>query len=187
MATHTLRERVGGPVRAMRRAARGLRGDGPSPTEAPAPARPDRLLTMPLFSDLSPSEAAILSLFMTRSAVPAGTVVVQQGGEDADFYLIEDGQAEVRLRDDAGQTTPLAKLGPGEYFGEIAFVTGEPRTADVVALTPLTLLRVSRDGYDALAQLSAVEELLHTAEARAALTRAELAHRSKGAAEAPAS
>src|SRR3954454_17603218 len=110
MAAHMLRERVGSPIRSMRRAARGLRGDAPAPAEASAPARPERLLAMPLFSDLSPSEAAILSLFVTRSMVPAGTVVVQQGGADADFYLIEEGQAEVRARGDAGQTTTLATL-----------------------------------------------------------------------------
>jgi CRP-like cAMP-binding protein len=182
MAAHTLRERVSSPVRAVRRAARGLRGEAPSPAEASAPARPDRLLAMPLLSDLSPSEAAILSLFMARSTVPAGTVVVQQGGQDADFYLIEEGQAEVRLRDDAGQTKTLAQLGPGDYFGEIAFVTGEARTADVVALTTLTLLRLSRDGYDVLSQLAALEELIHTAEARSAATRAELARGATGAA-----
>jgi CRP-like cAMP-binding protein len=177
MAANTLRERVGAPVRAMRRVARGLRGrdEGLSPAGAPAPARPERLLTMPLFSDLSPSEAAILSLFVTRSAVEAGTVVVRQGGKDADFYLIEDGQAEVRLRDDAGQTTTLATLGPGEYFGEIAFVTGAARTADVVALTSLTLLRLGREGYEVLTQLAAAEELTHIAEARSEATRAERA------------
>jgi CRP-like cAMP-binding protein len=169
-------------MRAMRRAARGLRGDAPPQAEAPAPARPERLLAMPLFSDLSPSEAAILSLFVTRSMVPAGTVVVQQGGADADFYLIEEGQAEVRARGDAGQTTTLATLGPGEYFGEIAFVTGQLRTADVVAVTPLTLLRLGREGYDVLSQLAAVEELAHVAEARAALTRAQLPHGSDGTA-----
>lgn len=160
---------------AVRRAARGLRGrgEGLSPSAAPAPARPERLLTMPLFSDLSPSEAAILSLFVTRSAVAAGTVVVQQGGHDADFYLIEEGQAEVRLRDDAGQTKVLSTLGPGDYFGEIAFVTGAARTADVVAITPLTLLCLGREGYETLSQLAAAEELTHTATTRADATRAE--------------
>lgn len=178
MTANTLRD-------AVRRAARGLRGRGGelTPADQPLPARPERLLTMPLFSDLSPSEAAILSLFVTRAAVAAGTVVVQQGGQDADFYLIEEGRAEVRLRDEAGREKILATLGPGDYFGEIAFVTGGTRTADVVATTPMTLLRLGREGYEALTQVAAAEELTRIATTRAEATRAE---RERGRDETPA-
>jgi CRP-like cAMP-binding protein len=142
------------------------------PQPAPVPAS---LLSQPLLGDLSPSEAAILGLFVKRETAEAGQVVVHQGDEGDALFLIEEGQAEVRATGADGQVASLATLGPGSYFGEIALVTGGPRNADVVALTPLTLLRLDRPGYELLTQAAATEELRHTAHRRAEETQEKLA------------
>ena len=135
---------------------------------------PDSLLAQPLFGDLSPSEAAMLGLFVRREAVEAGQTVVRQGEQGDALFLIEEGQAEVRATGADGTVATIAALGPGHYFGEIALVTGGPRTADVVAITPLTLLRLDRAGYELLTQVAATEELTHTAHRRAEETQARL-------------
>src|ERR671933_173460 len=108
---NTVRDRAMPRLRAARGAARRLGASRPSRRGAPTPARPERLLLIPLFGDLSASEAAILSLFMTRLTADEGEVIVREGGQDRDLYLIEEGQAAVRVAGqggEAGQPTTLA-------------------------------------------------------------------------------
>ena len=83
-------------------------------------------------------------------------------GDEADsVYLIENGQAQARDVARAGEQIILATMGPGEYFGEISLLTGGPRTADVVSLTPMTLLKLSRDTYEMyLTRMVTVEQKL---------------------------
>jgi Cyclic nucleotide-binding domain len=107
-----------------------------------------RLQTADLFSGLSDSEAAILGSCMGRVEARAGEVVVRQGEVGDALFLIEEGMAEVvrRPRDD-GPGRLVAELGPGDYFGEIAIVTGGERIADVIAQSPMVLRRLSKDDY----------------------------------------
>jgi CRP-like cAMP-binding protein len=175
MTEQTVGARMRAPLAAARRATvdwRARRQHAPE-VGATAPVRPANLLSTPLFGDLSPSEAAILSVFMSRETVAAGATVVRQGDRDGDLYLIEAGRAEVRQHEGTGETRLLATLGPGEFFGEIAFTTGVARTADVVALEPLTVLRISNEAYAVLAELSMAEELSRVGAARAAANSRE--------------
>lgn len=126
-----------------------------------------------LFSGLSESEGAILASFMERIEVEAGAVIVRQGEQGDDMYLIEAGQAEVRLRLEDGPPLTLAVRGPDDYFGEIALLTGGERTADVVALTPMTLRRLGREAYVRyLAHMVEVERKITSVAARRARTTA---------------
>lgn len=170
--TDTTRQRLRAGWRRLRDGAPQAAASRHQPSAAAT--LPASLLAQPLFGDLSPSEAAMLGLFVRREAVEAGRVVVRQGEEGDALFLIEEGQAEVRARDAAGTVATIATLGPGSYFGEIALVTGGPRTADVVAVTPLTLLRLDRAGYELLTQVAATEDLAHTAHRRAEETKARL-------------
>jgi Cyclic nucleotide-binding domain len=126
------------------------------------------LRTTKLFASLSVSEAAVLSTFLDRLAVDDATTVVRQGDDSDDVYLIETGAAEVCVTTRTGRRISVKTLGPGDYFGEIALVTGGERTADVVATAPTTLFRLSQDAYVRyLAAMVEVEsELTHTALAR---------------------
>lgn len=170
MTKRKIGERVRAPLAAARRATANWREERHHTPEVgvAAPVRPASLLATPLFGDLSPSEAAILSVFMSRETVAAGTVVVRQGDRDGDLYLIEAGRAEVRSPDAPDGERLLATLGPGEFFGEIAFTTGAARTADVVALEPLTVLRISKEAYAVLAELTLAEEFSRVGAARSA-------------------
>src|SRR5688500_2912198 len=98
MTERTVGERLWAPLAAARRATAGWRARRHHAPEVgvAAPVLPANLLSTPLFGDLSPSEAAILSVFMARETVAAGAMVVRQGDRDGDLYLIEAGRAEVR-------------------------------------------------------------------------------------------
>jgi CRP-like cAMP-binding protein len=93
-------------------------------------------------------------------------VIVRQGETGDDMYLIESGTAEVRISQGLAEGVTVATLGPGDFFGEIALLTGEERIADVVAAEPMTLLRLNRDSYD--------RYLAHAAEVEQQMTRAAM-------------
>jgi putative peptide zinc metalloprotease protein len=75
----------------------------------------------------------------------AGDVLVREGAVGDAFYVIASGHAEV-LRSEGR----VADLGPGEFFGEIALLEDVPRTASVIARTPLRVFRLDREGFDGL-------------------------------------
>jgi hypothetical protein len=121
--------------------------DRPMPMRLEMLAAGDRLRQTNLFGGLSVSEAAILGTFMERIDKQEGDYIVRQGEMTDSLYLIESGEAEVRITGDEDKSTLVARLGPGEYVGEIALLTGEPRMADVIAATPMVLLQLTRDAY----------------------------------------
>ena len=77
--------------------------------------------------------------------MPAGTFVFREGDAGSDMYIIESGTVEV-LRGGNG-SAPLATLGAGDFFGEMAILEDQPRFAAVRALTSARLLRVDRAAF----------------------------------------
>jgi hypothetical protein len=100
-----------------------------------------------LFAGLSVGEAAVLGTLLQRQQAARGDLVIRQGDPGAALYLIEAGQVEVRHHLLDGRVVALAVLGPGDYLGEIALISGGESTADVVALDDMRLLRLSSDDY----------------------------------------
>jgi CRP-like cAMP-binding protein len=129
----------------------------------------DRLRGINLFSGLSAAEATVLGTFMERESVEAGTVVIREGDTGDDLFLIEGGEADVQVGSQTGAPVTVARLGPGDFFGEIALLTGEERMADVIAVTPLSLLRLTKDAFTRyLTHATEVEQQLsRTAASRA--------------------
>lgn len=129
----------------------------------------DRLRETAIFSGLSDAEASVLGTFVEPVSVEPGTVIVRQGDEADALYFVHSGEVEVRLRGSDGESTPVARIGAGDYFGEIGVLTGSSRLADVVAMEPTELLRLSKDDYERyLAQIVEIDqELGRTAAGRA--------------------
>jgi CRP/FNR family cyclic AMP-dependent transcriptional regulator len=98
----------------------------------PVPA--DRLQALPLFSTLSQEEReAVGRLFEPRQVSP-GTRLTLEGASGYSFFVIEDGTVQVER---AGKL--LETLGPGDFFGEAAILTGERRNASVTAASDANL------------------------------------------------
>lgn len=136
-------------------------------------------------SVLSDAERRLLSGFMQRREFAPGEAIVRQGEVGDALYLIDEGEAEVRIRKEDGGVVVVNTLGPDQYFGEIALVRGGVRTADVVATTPMSLLRLDQAAYSRfLARLAEVEQrLARTAESRASDTARKLGTATRGEAE----
>src|SRR5216683_3319516 len=97
------------------------------------------LQRVPLFSGFNEDELRRVAELSRIVEVPAGTVITQIGDAGDSFFIIIDGMAAVRTPVGAG-----SQLQPGDCFGEMSLVDGEPRSATIVAATDLRLLIVDR-------------------------------------------
>jgi len=115
---------------------------------------------------LNPEELAEIS----RHAVPrqfrARTVLVSEGEDTDALYIIVEGRAKAYVGDAGGREVVLSVMGPGEYFGEIAFDEG-PRSASVVTMEPCKVLVIPRTEFAAFVKgnpafaMSFIRKLIH--------------------------
>ncbi len=130
---------------------------GPAAGEEPvsAPALGERALPeIPLFSDL-PREAFI-ALFerCPLHRFPEGARIIEQGSRGNAFYVICSGRVRI-VRESDGTTRELAVLGEGAFFGEMALLSGAPRSASVVSAAEETqVLEISAPVLGDLARLN---------------------------------
>jgi putative oxidoreductase len=82
--------------------------------------------------------------------IPAGVQVVKQGELPKHFYVVISGKLKVYRETLDGIRTDLTVMSPGAYFGEVALVTGKPRTASVEAVEDSTVLAISKEEFDAV-------------------------------------
>lgn len=97
----------------------------------------EALSTAPLFADLPKRHLRSLALLSRVSSYPAGTEIVRQGTEGDTLYVVLEGEARVVK----GRRT-VARMKPGDFFGELAIFDGEPRAASVVADAPVLCLKL---------------------------------------------
>ena len=135
------------------------------------------LRTVSLFSELPREVLARLVSEFDELEVPAGRTVFSQGDPGDALYVIVSGAVEVRGERD-GQGERVAVLGPGDCLGEMALVTGDPRSATVVALSPTRLLRLDKERFRALSERHPVflRELARVLCRRIARTSVDVAH-----------
>jgi CRP-like cAMP-binding protein len=90
------------------------------------------LKKVPLFSDLEDRERENIARSMKQRTFSSGQEIAVEGEAGVGFFVIEEGQAKVTVRGDE-----VRRLGPGDYFGEIALISQGARTATVTADTDL--------------------------------------------------
>jgi len=89
---------------------------------------------------------------LTRHEYPPGTEIVRQGETGDALYLIESGVVGVFVRDEMVGIRLVSQLGARQSFGEMALITGAPRSATCTALETTVAYRLSRDVFEAVAQ-----------------------------------
>jgi CRP-like cAMP-binding protein len=109
-------------------------------TESSSDARIRHLQRVPLFSGFNEDELRRIAELSRIVDVPAGSAQIGEPGES--FFVIIDGTVAVRTPVGTG-----AQLHPGEFFGEMSLLDGEPRSATIVATTDLRLLVVDRSHF----------------------------------------
>ena len=99
---------------------------------------PNRLKAIPLFSHLSDEEAKRLAAFATETSAADGQILMKEGDYSTELIAIEEGTADI-IQDGK----KIASLGPGDLIGEMALFNHEPRNADVIATSPMRLLKLT--------------------------------------------
>ena len=104
-----------------------------------------RLKKLPLFASLSERERERIAQWADEVDLPEGKHLVDEGTFAYEFFVIEEGTAEVRKGDQK-----LAELGPGDFFGEIALMEEERRTASVIATSGMRSIVMTRRDFGAM-------------------------------------
>lgn len=103
------------------------------------------LAKVPLFNGLSKKQLREVSSLATRLDEPAGTQLTKEGRVGNEFIIVLEGEIEIRKGDEV-----VATRGPGSYVGEIALLDNRPRTATVVAKTPVVIEVIGRREFRTL-------------------------------------
>ncbi|HEY6316776.1 MAG TPA: cyclic nucleotide-binding domain-containing protein [Acidimicrobiia bacterium] len=105
----------------------------------------DWLATVPLFNGLSKKQLRAVSSLATRLDEAAGTQLTKEGQVGNEFIIVLEGEIEIRRGDEV-----VATRGAGSYVGEIALLDNRPRTATVVAKTPVVIEVIGRREFRTL-------------------------------------
>jgi CRP/FNR family transcriptional regulator, cyclic AMP receptor protein len=105
------------------------------------------LQTIPLFRELSDAELEALGTLLVERRFPKGSDIVRVDEPGDTFYVIEEGEVDLSLRDAEGRYVPLDRIDAGEFFGELAMLTGEARSATATAVTPVRVWELDRDTF----------------------------------------
>jgi small-conductance mechanosensitive channel/CRP-like cAMP-binding protein len=105
-----------------------------------------RLREVDVLSPLSEESRQAIAAVTRVHFYSKGETILRHGAAGDSMFVVHSGTASVRLPDDSDQGWhEVAQLGPGTVFGEMALLTGETRTADVVALSDVTALEIRKD------------------------------------------
>lgn len=166
---------LGTPAAEWRRAAQLLRVAKTAPLAAggrPATIHDFDLLVnlIPELSGLDMSRRADFLVGATVRHADPGSAIVKVGDAGDSAYFVMDGRAVAGVPEEDGGTRSLSAMGPGDFFGEIAAITGSTRTANVVADEPTNFVEVPAATLKALMDVPAMNSLI-TSKLQERLTR----------------
>jgi CRP-like cAMP-binding protein len=111
---------------------------------------------IPIFSGLSREDVAKVLGKMEERSFAAGAKIFGQGDQGDAFYLIQSGAVQVVVESGPGKSEIIAILGPQDWFGEMALLSGEPRSATIITVKPTSLWRLSREDWEELIEKHAI-------------------------------
>ncbi|MES9883096.1 MAG: cyclic nucleotide-binding domain-containing protein, partial [Sedimenticola sp.] len=106
-----------------------------------------QLLQSRVFQQIPAANIQNVMMRMEEVKTLAGDVVISQGDEGDYFYLIHKGECLVSLSEDGGESKEVARLGPGDSFGEDALLSDKPRGSTVTMLTNGVLIRLAKQDF----------------------------------------
>jgi CRP-like cAMP-binding protein len=109
------------------------------------------LRTVPIFAELTDDDVSSLARLTTRRRYPKDTVVFFENEEGDSFFMILEGRIKVTILGDDGREIILSVLGPGDFFGEMALLDNEPRSATAIAVEESELLILNRADFQGVA------------------------------------
>ena len=113
--------------------------------------RVEKLRHVELFDTLTEDEWEEMAAHLYVAPFMRGETITRQGAEAHWLYLITMGEAEVRVAVN-GTSETVARLHEGDFFGEMGMMTGEPRTATVMALTDVECYRLDKESFQRILQ-----------------------------------
>jgi small-conductance mechanosensitive channel/CRP-like cAMP-binding protein len=121
--------------------------------------RRDKILRCVDFLDVLPPDThRMLAAAAELRAYAAGEIIVKEGEASSELFIIDKGEVSVEVLRSSRQV-PVARLGPGKFFGEMGLMTGEVRSATVRAFDECTTIVVGHDAFhDTIAQVPGVVE-----------------------------
>jgi CRP/FNR family cyclic AMP-dependent transcriptional regulator len=140
----------------------------------------DVLRKIPLFAKIEPARLKLLAFTSEHVEFREGEAVCRQGDPGDAAYIVLEGAADVVVQAEGGPVT-IAQIGRYDIVGEIAILCDVPRTATVVATSPLVALKVSKDGFfNLVTQFPLVGvEVMHELASRLLLTTQRLTETSR--------
>jgi small-conductance mechanosensitive channel/CRP-like cAMP-binding protein len=107
----------------------------------------DSLKKVYLFSPLAPDERQLIAENLEEMRYAKNEVIIREGEAGDSFFIIEQGEVEVFVTSANGSKKSLTILSIGDFFGEIALLTGELRTASVQAITEVRVFRLKKESF----------------------------------------
>lgn len=101
------------------------------------------LRAVPLLSDINDDYLLAIARHGQEIRVNPGDVVVREGDVGSELVVLLEGNVQVQR---GGET--ISTMAPGDYFGELSLLDGQPRSADVVAATPVRALTLDQAAFD---------------------------------------
>lgn len=105
------------------------------------------LRVVPLFRQVPEPDLTALAQLVRERRQAKGTMILSQGDRGDTLFLIRAGQVKVSVVAEDGREVILSVLGPGSFFGELALLDDEPRSAHVIAMEDTLLLQLHREDF----------------------------------------
>jgi hypothetical protein len=108
------------------------------------------LRRVPLFADLPPSDLKQVAAIATETVCPDGETLFVQGEPGDEMYIIVSGEVRVLVDTGDGREVEVARRKPGEYVGEMAIISREPRNASLIAAGDVRMLCIDQKSFESL-------------------------------------
>lgn len=109
----------------------------------------EALREVPLFASCTDKELRTIAGLGTPLDIDAGAVLTRTGARGREFFVVQSGEVSCVVQD-----TEVARFGPGDFFGEMSLLDGEPRSAEVRTITAVTVLVLDRSEFLRLVESS---------------------------------